>query len=254
MTNSGSAITLSPPYSFRSQAGIASSDLLSSVQESFIELVSITTCDRVDEAVVPKPLIQVFNITPTEPGKETPIVSLGSGAITPAYVPLSLPLTESTSSILPLSSSAPTSSPPLVPSSTTSPLPAARPAPTSTSNALNINAKIGIGVAIPVFVFALLIVAVTLLWRGIWRRNAAKSKKEGKTREDHQPYFQHKAELEAVERIKHELETRERKFELDGDDTVHEISWGTVEHGLLCFQARQELRGPEHSQELEVLG
>ena len=82
MTNSGSAITLSPPYSFRSQAGIASSDLLSNVQESFIELVSITTCDGVEEAVVPTPLVQVFNVTPTEPGEETPIVSLGSGAIT----------------------------------------------------------------------------------------------------------------------------------------------------------------------------
>ena len=70
--------------------------------------------------------------------------------------------------------------------------------------------------------------------------------------EDNQPYFQQKAELEAEEKRKHELEAEERRYELDGESRIHEIS-DESSHGLPSFYVRQELRGEEHSRELEVL-
>ena len=65
-----------------------------------------------------------------------------------------------------------------------------------------------------------------------------------------QPYFQQKAELEDQERRKHELEATERRYGLDGDDDIHELSVGADNRATLELRARQELRGAEHAQEL----
>ena len=70
--------------------------------------------------------------------------------------------------------------------------------------------------------------------------------------EDNEPYFQQKAELEAEEKRKHELEVKERRYELDGESRIHEMS-DESSHGLPSFHVRQELRGEEHLRELEVL-
>ncbi len=74
-----------------------------------------------------------------------------------------------------------------------------------------------------------------------------------------QPYLQQKAELEAEERRKFELEAREKRYELDADDIVHEaegynnrheISTERMTPMILSLLTRQELRGEEHSREL----
>lgn len=65
--------------------------------------------------------------------------------------------------------------------------------------------------------------------------------------EDTQPYLQHKAELEDEERRRHEMDAREARYEMNGEDTMHEIGTG----GDRRISALQELKGPEHSKELE---
>lgn len=68
--------------------------------------------------------------------------------------------------------------------------------------------------------------------------------KQGNTMgEGNQPYLQQKAELEAEERRRHELEAAGIVHELDGEDGVHELS--DTER-----KTRQELKGEEFSQEL----
>ena len=64
-----------------------------------------------------------------------------------------------------------------------------------------------------------------------------------------QPYLQQKAELEAEERQRNELEARERRFEVGGGNEVHELA---AEGERRRMSLLQELRGPEHSQELDV--
>ena len=69
---------------------------------------------------------------------------------------------------------------------------------------------------------------------------------------DNQIYLQQKAELEAEERRRHELEGRQRIYELDGQTGIIEIPAGTHEHNLAVTRSRQELTGGEHSQELDT--
>ena len=72
-----------------------------------------------------------------------------------------------------------------------------------------------------------------------------------------QPYQQSKAELDAEENAKFELETRERRYELDGNP-IYEIGYGDQRYETsaerssraqkeISLDARQELRGEEHS-------
>ena len=65
-------------------------------------------------------------------------------------------------------------------------------------------------------------------------------------RENPQLYFQQKAELDDEQR-RHEMEAVEVRYEKDGEDELHEMP---VEEREIHF-GRQELRGEEHSQELD---
>ena len=78
--------------------------------------------------------------------------------------------------------------------------------------------------------------------------NAATSQ-DGDPKEKSQPYLQQKAELEAKENRKHELEAEERKHEMGTEGERYELS---AEEGQRESRRRQELRGEEHSRELEV--
>ena len=90
------------------------------------------------------------------------------------------------------------------------------------------------------------------------RRKAKKTLEEkdttsedlGPPQEDSQPYLQRKAELEAEETRKHELEARQRRCEVGNEGERYELP---VEERDLMVRSRQELRGEEHSKELEVL-
>ena len=116
---------------------------------------------------------------------------------------------------------------------------------------LDEQAKIGIGITVPVVVTSLVLLAL-LFWRRsrrIKERNAVTGHRTPP--EDMQPYLQQKAELEAEEKRKHELALNERRYELNGETTIHEISDGNGD-GFPTSHVRQELGGEEHSRELEV--
>lgn len=109
------------------------------------------------------------------------------------------------------------------------------------------------GVAIPIAALGLALLGF-LVYR---RRKNKKTLKEGdptlqdlgSPQEDPQPYLQQKAELEAEEKRKHELEAREKRFEMGNEGERYELP---VEEEDLMIRTRQELRGEEHSKELEV--
>ena len=70
-----------------------------------------------------------------------------------------------------------------------------------------------------------------------------------------QLYVDQKAELEAEERRKHELEAYSIRYEVEGEDSFFEMPGdGNSRMGLASFNQTHELRGTEHSKELEVPG
>lgn len=72
---------------------------------------------------------------------------------------------------------------------------------------------------------------------------------------DTQFYVDRKAELEDEERRKHELDGAGISYEMEGEERVFEMRSGRDEEmSLASIRGTQELRGVEHSQELEVLG
>ena len=85
--------------------------------------------------------------------------------------------------------------------------------------------------------------------QGTLEEEDATSKKEGSQHEDQQPYLQQKAELEAEEKRKYELEARERRYEIGVEGERYELP---VEGQDMMIRTRQELRGEEHSTELGV--
>ncbi len=111
---------------------------------------------------------------------------------------------------------------------------------------LDEQARIGIGVTISVVVVALFLLAL-LLWRRSQKAKKANAPKaEQTTSVAAQPYLQPKAELEVEGKEKHELVADE----LGEASRIHEMLEESS-HGL-SVNTRQELRGEEHSRELEV--
>ncbi|MCJ1456375.1 hypothetical protein MMC28_006736 [Mycoblastus sanguinarius] len=166
---------------------------------------------------------------------------------------------DSTSSLLP---SITVVSPALFSSSTsTSPTSTRSTAPKNASPGFQSRDKVGISVSIPTVVVVLFMLGIIHLRR---RRKRSQSAEREKTSTDSpkesQPYLQQKPELDAEEVRKHELEARERRYELDGPDGRHEVSGADKCHKtwaedtrreLLSLQFMHELRGEEHSKELE---
>lgn len=83
---------------------------------------------------------------------------------------------------------------------------------------------------------------------GIKRYRIRKSKDVSKhgteLPEDDHLYLQREAELEAEELKKFELHAEQRQFEVEGDNDICEMSTSANTHRL-------ELRGEEHSKQLE---
>ncbi len=70
-----------------------------------------------------------------------------------------------------------------------------------------------------------------------------------------QLYVDQKAELEDEERRKHELDASGITYEMEGEDRIFEIPGGGDTGDRSAQSDRpQELRGAEHSKELEVPG
>ena len=75
------------------------------------------------------------------------------------------------------------------------------------------------------------------------------------TTTDTQLYVDRKAELEDEERRKYELDAAGISYEMEGEDRIFEMpSGGDPDMRLASSQETQELRGVEHSRELEVPG
>lgn len=85
------------------------------------------------------------------------------------------------------------------------------------------------------------------------KRRQAVSIKSPKTTSDVQPYVDQKAELEDGERRKHELDVDMRVYEMEGEDRIFEMpSEADMRIWATRLDRLQELRGAEHSKELEV--
>lgn len=80
-------------------------------------------------------------------------------------------------------------------------------------------------------------------------KNANKTSSPSPSPDDTLPYLQKKPELEAESRAKYELEAHQRMYEILGEGAVCEIANGEVRR---IFPRLQELRGAEHSVELET--
>lgn len=102
--------------------------------------------------------------------------------------------------------------------------------------------------------------ALTLLGIFAWRKkrrsrstavkDATQTSPPSSSTDDAQPYLQNKPELEAEARAKYELEAHQRMYEIPGEDAFFELPNG-VERGRVS--RLQELRGAEHSVELEPM-
>ena len=224
ITTSGVPIVLPKAYTITSPTTVPSSDFPFYAASEFLDFLGFSTCVGSGEELFPTPIIPVTNISVTP----APSASLRVGANS-------------------------TTSPTLHSSNATKPTVTPR---------LDEPERIGIGVAVS-FATLILISLVAFIWRKQRLRSAAiTAEKQGDTEKrregtsasegDNQPYLQQKAELEAEERQRHELEARQKIYELDGQTCINEIPAGTHEHRLAIMRSRQELRGGEHSQELDT--
>lgn len=87
------------------------------------------------------------------------------------------------------------------------------------------------------------------------KRNQATLVKQPDMTSDTQPYLDQKAELEDEERRKHELSSRGIMYEMEGENRIFEMpSDAGTRTKLTSLQGIHEMRGAEHSKELEVPG
>ena len=128
------------------------------------------------------------------------------------------------------------------------------PAPTATNSktkkTLAVGGKIVIGLAVlwPIITG---LASLRLLHRRRKAKNASGA--QSTPSQNEQPYLQQKGELEAEERMRFELYSESVRPELEGENEIHEICIGAASgkagyQGSIC---RPELRGDEHSKELE---
>ena len=235
ITTSGVPIMLPEAYTITSPTGVSSPQFPEYAASKFVDLLGFSTCVGVGKNVLPTPLSEVTN------GSAIPLVEVTKISVTPAP-----------STSLPVGANS-TTSPTLHSSNATKPIVTPR---------LDQRTKIGSYVA-AFFAALILSLLVAFIWHKRRLRSAAitaekqgdtEMKQEGTSASegDNQIYLQQKAELEAEERRRHELEGRQRIYELDGQTGIIEIPAGTHEHNLAVTRSRQELTGGEHSQELDT--
>ena len=139
--------------------------------------------------------------------------------------------------------------------------------PTTNSAARNISTdftkedKVATGVVIPVVAIISLVLGILFYLRRRRKRSESSKHRHG-SEEESQPYLQQKAELEAEEKRRLELEAVEVRYEMDGRDHRNEMSAHGSEDGneidtierpiTSSLNDRHELKGEEHSKELEA--
>ena len=208
----GSFVTVSPAFSVSQPATFNSTEFMSTATDDFYNYLGFSTCSGGGENVT---ATGIAAPTASDPSPLTPVTS-GQNQ-------------NSTNSISTHSSGS------------------------YDRKAYDKKVKVANGVAIPVALLGLVLLGFLVYRRRKPKKTLkdedATSPKEGTPHEDTQPYLQQKAELEAEEKRKHELEARERTHEMGNEGERYELP---VEEEDLMVRTRQELRGGEHSTELEV--
>lgn len=126
---------------------------------------------------------------------------------------------------------------------------------------LSMSEKVAIGVVVPIIAIASFLLGMIHLQRRRKRSLLAKENSNiGNSADNIQPYLQQKAELEAEEKRRLELEAEEIRYEFDDAERVHEIPGGEVRNeldthvrpGMPTLRGMHELRGEDCSKELEA--
>ena len=112
-----------------------------------------------------------------------------------------------------------------------------------------------VSVVVPIVGLILLLLCFLGIRRHRKKRRQLVLMSQPNTTVDTQLYVDRKAELEDEERRKYELDATGKTYEMEGEDRILEMSsGGDTEMRLASFRETHELRGVEHSQELEVPG
>ena len=220
---------MDPTFSVSQPATVNSTEFLSTAIDSFTNHLGFSACAGTGTG-------KDVNVAPATV-TATPTASIPS-ILSPVTLALNQNLTQSN----PTGTNSPNQS-------------STQPIPTHPSGSHKKYLKVAYAVAIPVALLGL----VLLLFLLYKRRKAQKTLKEeeedsssqdkGPPHEETQPYLQKKAELEAEEKRKHELEAREMRYEMGTEGERYELPAGERDS---MKRTRQELRGEEHSTELEV--
>ncbi len=217
-TSSGNAITLQTPFSLTKPSATDSALFQVVAETSFINFLGFSSCSGSGQKIVPTALVSAtpYKITATAS-------ALGNTAS-------SMNITSSTSKSL------------ITPHSTgIISTPSSSSIPTSKPNQQTI--KILAGVAVPLGSIAISALGISL-WRIYRQRRHAKTVNQNLPNQTDSPAFlQRKAELEAEER---------QRSELHGEDVRHELVTRESRSELHGGARWQELRGEEHSRELEA--
>ena len=114
---------------------------------------------------------------------------------------------------------------------------------------------ITLSVVLPTLGFMILLLCFVIIRRYRKKRRHSALAVDPKTISDTQLYLDQKAELEDDQRRRHELEAGRTMHEMDGQDTMFEMTGDNNSRMQLALSHRtHELRGPDHTQELEVPG
>lgn len=112
-----------------------------------------------------------------------------------------------------------------------------------------------LSVIVPTVALMIILVGFIAIRRYRKKRSQAVVTSQSTTTTDTQLYVDQKAELEDEERRKHELDGAGISYEMEGEDRIFEMPSGRdAETSVASIRATQELRGLEHSQELDVPG
>ena len=112
-----------------------------------------------------------------------------------------------------------------------------------------------LSVVLPTVGLVILLLCVIVIRRYRKKRSYAASTVHPETTSETRIYLDQKAELEDEERRRHELEGGGKVYEVDGQDTIFEMPGNNNSRMQLASSHRtHELRGPDHTQELEVPG
>ena len=242
VTISGEPVTLTAPYTITKPAGVDAQDFLPREGSSFLDFLGFPNCVGGGQSILPTQIVSEG-------------VNDGTGVLTTqTALPPSALITQTVLSAResPILSAVPSIS--LNTSGRSVTLPSQISGQSNNPTHLGEQAKIGIGCAVSITL--LLAVAITSIM--IYRKRKDKKSSVSdvvempKGRGSHQPYLQQKSELEAEARQRHELPADERIFELAGERNVHEIPAKSNDQKTTIPEKRQELRGVEHSQEMEV--